>query len=150
MPYIWHTTHFYIYPKKRKKHFPLNTFPWLTWTYCYLDYKVRWVAEFLGTDVKASYCFRFLVTKEVLIVCKLTSDTCQNDISVLFFPALQCFNKGLLFILSTCTIFVLMLWQMWQTLSFILNSPSSCKKGDYISFSVHQNKCFCSCFNNPF
>ena len=149
MPYIWHTKHFYIYPKKRKKHFPLNTFPWLTWTYCYLDYKVRWVAEFLGTDVKASYCFRFLVTKEVLfaswhlILVKM--------ISLFYFSCFSMFfNKGLLFILSTYSIFVLMLWQMWQTLSFILNSPSSCKKGDYISLSVHQNKCFCSCFNNPF
>ena len=63
--YMAHHALLYL-SKEAKKHFPLNTFPWLTWTYCYLDYKVRWVAEFLGTDVKASYCFRFLVTKEVL------------------------------------------------------------------------------------
>ena len=149
MPYIWHTTHFYIYPKKRKKHFPLNTFPWLTWTYCYLDYKVRWVAEFLGTDVKASYCFRFLVTKEVLfaswhlILVKMIS---------LFYFFLLC-N---VLIKAYCLFYQLAQYLYWcsdkceKHCPLSLTHLAAAKKGDYISLSVHQNKCFCSCFNNPF
>ena len=69
---IWHTTHFYIYPKKRKKHFPLNTFPWLTWTYCYLDYKVRWVDEFL--ECKSKLLFQISGDKRGIVI-KLTFDT---------------------------------------------------------------------------
>lgn len=69
--YMAHHALLYL-SKEAKKTLPLNTFPWLTWTYCYLDYQVRWVAEFL--ECKSKLLFQISGDKRGIVI-KLTSDT---------------------------------------------------------------------------